>query len=252
MSKSNPAQSDFRKVSTIEVQRLALPGRGRVSSESSPHSISVVTVFDNPTIAQSGQHETKPKKKEQISTDIEKTQYVHRPEAHSDERTCYVHRPEVDRVFRTRPHSRHETQSKTIPIIRHGKIHENKRSKNSVGNVPTPKDEWPLAWLVAITGPMKGKFFVITAGENNIGQTSDNAICLIDNPDVSARQNSIHYDAEHTAFYIDKCENAQQVTTLSDGDTVNSRTPLEHGEILRVSPNTKLRFVPFCSETFNW
>ncbi len=290
MRKRNSAKSGFRKASTIEVERLTLPGRKEATSSNSSHSASADSVFTYPTFAPREQNAPRHREQDQHGNNIAKTQYVHREEAYSGEHTCFVHRPGVDSVFRTQPIqrsgvdasrtqpiqrpgvdsvfrtqplSRDISQSKTvplnrtIPIIRPGyegtiPTEQNTPVENTTRVAPIPREEWPLAWLVAISGPMKGQFFVITSGENYIGQARDNSISLIGDPDVSARQNCIYYDAEYAAFYIDACPYARQMTKLSDGDTVSSCSPLEHGEILQVSPNTKLRFVPFCGETFNW
>lgn len=273
MRKSNPAQAEYPKISTIEVQKLTLPGREESATSSAPLSPSASSVANNQTATPTSVYGSNRRKNAKQAYDIAKTQYVHRPEARSGGDTQLVHRPEVDGVFRTRPLARNLGESRTVFLDRTealirpnakatdsneqdwenpAPVQESESSSNTSSIVPAPETEWPLAWLVAITGPMKGKFFVITSGENYIGQARDNSISLINDPDVSARQNSIHYDAEYRAFYIDTCPNAQQITKLSDGDTVNSCTPLEHGEILKVSPNTKLRFVPFCGETFNW
>lgn len=269
MRKSNPAQAKYPKISTIEVQKLTLPGREESATSGASLSPSATSGSNKPTTTPNEVYGAKRRKNEKQVYDIAKTQYVHRPEARSGGDTQLVLRPEVDGVFRTQPLARHAGENKTVFLDRTvalvrpnaknadsrtnpDSVHESEPSSNTSGIVPAPETEWPLAWLVAITGPMKGKFFVITSGENYIGQARDNSICLIGDPDVSAKQNSIHYDAEYRAFYIDTCPNAQQMTKLSDGDTVNSCTPLEHGEILKVSPNTKLRFVPFCGEAFTW
>lgn len=258
MRKSNPAQAEYPKISTIEVQKLTLPGREESASSGTPLSPSATSVANDSSATPTAVYGSNRRKNEKQAYDIAKTQYVHRPEARSGGATQLVHRPEVDGVFRTRPLARNLGESKTVFLDRTVVLNRpnakdtGETSSNTNGSMPAPETEWPLAWLVAITGPMKGKFFVITSGENYIGQARDNSICLIDDPDVSAKQNSIFYDAEYRAFYIDTCPNAQQMTKLSDGDSVTSCTPLEHGEILKVSPNTKLRFVPFCGETFNW
>ncbi len=317
MRKRNSAQSGFRKSSTIEVERLTLPGKVEGTSSKPSPSVSTDSVFSYPTFAPKEKNTPKPEEQDLHGDTPAKTQYIHREEANSGEHTCFVQRPGVDAfktqplqrpgadsvfrtqplqrpavdafktqplqrpgadsvfrtqplqrpgadsVFRTQPISRDLSQNKTvplnrtIPIIRPGSTgsvptERNNPLENTTRIAPIPKEEWPLAWLVAISGPMKGKFFVITSGENYVGKARDNSICLIDDPDVSARQNCIYYDAEYAAFYIDACPYARQMTRLSDGDTVKSCSPLEHGEILQVSPSTKLRFVPFCGETFNW
>ncbi len=289
MRKRNSAQSGFRKSSTIEVERLTLPGKEEDASNKTSPSASTDSVFSYPTFAPRTQNTPKPGEQNLHGNVPAKTQYVHREEVYSGEHTCFIQRPGadafktqplqrpgVDSIFRTQPLQRpgvdaFKTQplsrdisqtktipwDKTIPIIRSGNkgavpTEQHTPLENTARITPIPKEEWPLAWLVAISGPMKGMFFVITSGENYIGKARDNSICLIDDPDVSARQNCIYYDAEYAAFYIDACPYARQMTRLSDGDTVKSCSPLEHGEILQVSPNTKLRFVPFCGETFNW
>lgn len=115
------------------------------------------------------------------------------------------------------------------------------------------QQEWPQGWLVAIEGPMKGRTFPVTYGYNHIGRADSNRICISDDPGVSSVQCVVHYDSDKRIFFIEKAAQSSQETRLSDGFLVDGGiVPLEAGEIIRISPQTKLRFMPFCGDYFNW
>ena len=116
-----------------------------------------------------------------------------------------------------------------------------------------PQHEWPQGWLVVIEGPMKGKTFPILYGYNHIGRADSNRICLSNDPGISSVQCVVHYNSDERKFFIEKSAQASQETRISDGTLVNDKlVPLEAGEIIRLSPQTKLRFMPFCGDFFNW
>ena len=116
-----------------------------------------------------------------------------------------------------------------------------------------PQKDWPQGWLVVVEGPMKGRTFPITYGYNHIGRDASNKICLSEDPGVSSVQCVVHYDRDKRIFYIKKFDQCTQETRLSDGTLVDGSTvPLEAGEVIQLSSQTKLRFMPFCGDYFNW
>ena len=118
---------------------------------------------------------------------------------------------------------------------------------------PVAPQNWPQGWLVAIEGPMKGQTFPISYGYNHIGRAESNRICLSNDPGISSVQCVVHYNSDKRIFYIEKSAQSSQETRLSDGSLVGgSMVPLEAGEIIRLSPHTQLRFMPFCGDYFNW
>lgn len=116
-----------------------------------------------------------------------------------------------------------------------------------------PQKDWPQGWLVVVEGPMKGRTFPITYGYNHIGRDASNKICLSEDPGVSSVQCVVHYDRDKRIFYIKKFDQCTQETRLSDETLVDGSTvPLEAGEVIKLSSQTKLRFMPFCGDYFNW
>ena len=125
--------------------------------------------------------------------------------------------------------------------------------RKSVPATTVPQQEWPQGWLVAIEGPMKGRTFPISYGYNHIGRAESNRICISDDPGVSSVQCVVHYDSDKRIFFIEKAAQSSQETRRSDGSLIDGGiVPLEAGEIILLSPQTKLRFMPFCGDYFNW
>ena len=115
------------------------------------------------------------------------------------------------------------------------------------------REEWVQGWLVAITGPMKGKAFPVGYGFNHIGRSSSNRIVLAQDKSISSKQIILYYKPKQHTFYVEKAPESTQMTELSDGDIVTSvPSPLVAGETLKMSSQTTLRFVPFCGEDFSW
>ncbi len=114
-------------------------------------------------------------------------------------------------------------------------------------------DTRPVGWLVVISGPMLGQSFTLIRGTNTIGRRQNNFICLPDDEYISRAHLLINYKPESRSFYAAKAIETSQPTRLSDGRELSTElTPLESGEILRLSPLTSLRFVPFSNKFFDW
>lgn len=123
----------------------------------------------------------------------------------------------------------------------------------AASSISVPQEKWVLGWLVAITGPLKGKSFTIGYGFNTVGRDRDCQISLEGDNTISRRQIIIYYRKKQRQFYVEKAPESTQMTEMSDGDIVTSvPTEITAGEILKMSGLTTLRFIPFCGEDFTW
>lgn len=117
---------------------------------------------------------------------------------------------------------------------------------------PLDKKDWVQGWLVAISGPMQGHSFPIRYGYNHIGRSSNCTIALTEDPAVSEEQLLLVYNRKRKIFLLDKSPLTHQVTELADGDIVTKEMDLPPFEHLILTPETTLRFVPFCGDNFSW
>lgn len=120
-------------------------------------------------------------------------------------------------------------------------------------NAPLNPEEWVHGWLVAISGPMKGKFFPILYGRNQVGRSPECRICLPDDPSISSKQFIIRFKEKNRCFTVKAHSDSKQNTFLADGEDLDDEsTIIEMGDTLKLSSETTLRFVPFCDSDFMW
>lgn len=110
-----------------------------------------------------------------------------------------------------------------------------------------------VAWLVAVTGPMKGQFFSLKVGQNTIGRDPQaNRVCISGDPGISRNGHLIIiYDPRRVCFVVRPGSEGAGITDLNN-ELLTSPMPLEHGDFLRLTDDTTLRFIPFCDTAFHW
>lgn len=117
------------------------------------------------------------------------------------------------------------------------------------------EDLLPVAgWLVIIDGPGKGKDFRLIQGNNRIGRDKGMEVCLdLGSASDSAVSRDSHaivvYDNNQNEFFIERGDSRN--LPMLNGKTIRRDNDLVAGDIIEVG-NTKLKFIPFCSEAFNW
>lgn len=112
----------------------------------------------------------------------------------------------------------------------------------------------PLSgWLVVVSGPGKGNAVRLGYGQNSIGRTPGERVCLNFGDSQISRSNhvTISYDPRGNQFYIQPGSGTNM--TYLEGQP----TPLLQPAILEPFSHisigeTTLRFVPLCGESFTW
>ena len=108
-----------------------------------------------------------------------------------------------------------------------------------------------VGWLICIDGVVKGKDFRLYHGYNYIGRDSRQNQVVIPDDTISAVPSArILYDNESHEFYIKECDGTKNFTYLN-GKRVDGSTKLEPYNIIKLG-NTKLLFIPLCTEKFAW
>jgi len=111
---------------------------------------------------------------------------------------------------------------------------------------------WVVGWLVAVSGPMKGKSFPLGPGQNQVGREASNRVCLPEDPGISRRGHVvITYDPRRNRFSARPGTEGSGIADLND-ELLEIPTTLAHGDKLRLSEETTLRFIPFCDADFSW
>lgn len=119
----------------------------------------------------------------------------------------------------------------------------------------TGSNALPVAgWLVIVEGPGKGQDFRLIQGNNRIGRDKTMEVCLdIGTQSDSAVSRDSHaivvYDNNQNEFFIERGDSRN--LPMLNGKTIRRDSDLVAGDIIEVG-NTKLKFVPFCSESFSW
>ncbi|MBT8460413.1 MAG: FHA domain-containing protein [Boseongicola sp.] len=115
----------------------------------------------------------------------------------------------------------------------------------------TNKSEFPVGWIIVISGPGRGSCFTMFAGVSQIGRGEDQAVRL-DFGDTSISRNNhaaVAYDDEQGKFFLGHGGKSNLVRL--NGKPVLSTEELADGDMVRIGETT-LKFVALCGEDFNW
>jgi hypothetical protein len=106
-------------------------------------------------------------------------------------------------------------------------------------------------WLVAVSGPGKGKARSVFEGMNSVGRDPEQRIVLdFDDPEISRKEHFfVTYEPKKRLFHISIGNKANLV--YLNGEVLLSHMPLTEGAEIEVG-KTKLRFVPLCGPGFSW
>lgn len=128
---------------------------------------------------------------------------------------------------------------------------EQERDNRTVGEFKRKLGYEPVVgWLVCVEGPEVGKDYRLFGRINSIGRAEGNDVVLAQEHTVSQKNHvRLAYDAKHNNFQLIPGEGTN-VTYLNDEplyvpQKLNAYDVLEMGD-------TKLIFVPLCSERFHW
>lgn len=118
---------------------------------------------------------------------------------------------------------------------------------NAAGETVRPA----TGWLVCIEGKTKGTDYRIYQGYTYIGRDpSQNQIAIPDDHISSVPSARILYDLPSRKFYMNECNGARNPVYLN-GELFDGRQELHAYDIIKMG-NTRLLFVPLCTEKFAW
>ncbi len=107
-----------------------------------------------------------------------------------------------------------------------------------------------VGWLVAITGPEKGHDFRVIAEKNFIGRSEKMDISIPEDESISRESHAvISFSPKNLTFRLFPGDG--KGLAYLNGEEVISPVVLNSYDIIEVG-QTKLVFIPFCSERFHW
>jgi hypothetical protein len=126
------------------------------------------------------------------------------------------------------------------------------RDSSKTRGIDQVEDEFePVSgWLIAISGPARGRDFRITSERNFIGRSEEMEIRITKDEYVSRENHAaVSYSPKNHTFRIYPGD-SRGLTYLNDLEVLAPEL-LEPYDIVEVG-KTQLMFVPFCGDRFNW
>ena len=106
-------------------------------------------------------------------------------------------------------------------------------------------------WLVCIKGKTKGTDYRLYEGYSYVGRDpAKNQVAIPDDHISSVPSARILYDTDSRRFFINECNGARNPGYLNE-QLFDGRVELKAYDIIRLG-NTKLLFVPLCTDKFAW
>ena len=115
------------------------------------------------------------------------------------------------------------------------------------GDLPTDP---VVGWLVAIEGTCFGQDFKLKTGRNFIGRAADMDVALTGDSSVSRDKHAIILYEPKANIFLVQPGDAKELFYLNE-KVVLTATEINAYDVLNVG-NTKLLFIPCCSDKFNW
>ena len=113
------------------------------------------------------------------------------------------------------------------------------------------ENEHCVGWLLAVSGPMKGKSFTLGEGRNSVGRGSSNKVVLATDDGISRNsQVFVVYDPEENVYMITPGDGS--AIARLNGKRLDTAASLAHGDMIKLSKKTVLRFIPACDNVFRW
>jgi hypothetical protein len=107
-----------------------------------------------------------------------------------------------------------------------------------------------VGWLVCMEGPDRGRDFRLHSEKNFIGRAPTMDVAVTGDATISREKHAVvSFEPRKRAFWLLPGE-ASGLVYLNE-DVVNTPTVLKPRDVIQLG-STKLLFVPFCDERFEW
>ena len=114
----------------------------------------------------------------------------------------------------------------------------------------TEKSAPVVGWLVCTEGVNKGTDYRLHQGRNFVGRSSEMDVCILGDNTVSRSSHAIVVYDPRSNVYLAQPGSSKELFYVNDKLVLN---PIELKAMDQLSiGDTKLMFVPLCSEKFHW
>ena len=120
----------------------------------------------------------------------------------------------------------------------------------TIGYFGAMEKEPVVGWLIAVEGSHFGEDFRLKSGRNFIGRSGSMDIALADDPSISREKHAIILYEPKANIFLVQPGDAKELFYLND-KVVLAPTEIVAYDVLSLG-NTKLLFIPLCSDKFNW
>ena len=114
-----------------------------------------------------------------------------------------------------------------------------------------PEGSYCVGWLLCISGPMKGNSYSLKVGRNSVGRSSTNAVCL-PNDDGISRESQVYVVYDDDLNEYTAVPGSGSAVTRLNSRPLHQYAAISLGDIITLSKQTSLRFVPACDDNFRW
>lgn len=118
-------------------------------------------------------------------------------------------------------------------------------------NAKVDDSKFVVGWLAVIEGPYRGKSFEIHNGYTDIGRTEGDIVLSLDSQISASKNVSTVYDAKNNCFFVYAGISRNLVYINGRALIAGGSCELEPYSSIQIG-GTKMLFVPFCSNRFNW
>jgi len=122
--------------------------------------------------------------------------------------------------------------------------------QQTVGYFGDVSNDPVVGWLVSIEGSDFGQDFRLKTGRNFIGRSSEMDVSLSHDKSISRERHAIILYEPRSNVFIVQPGDAKELFYLND-KVVLTATEINAYDVLSLG-NTKLLFIPCCSEKFTW
>lgn len=124
-------------------------------------------------------------------------------------------------------------------------------NRPSGGSDPADSIDPVTGWFVIVQGPGLGRSLVIGPGRSSLGRGEDQRISFpFGDRSMSRNHAQIVYDPGSRKFHISEGDGTS--LTRINGELLIGNAILKGGELIELGEKTHVRFVPFCSDRFDW
>lgn len=107
-----------------------------------------------------------------------------------------------------------------------------------------------VGWLVCVEGPEKGKDYHLWARINTVGRSEKMDVCIREDTTISRENHArIAYDPKHNNFQLIPAESINNIYLNDEPVYIPAR--LSAYDVIEFG-DSKMIFVPFCCERFQW